>query len=91
MKAKVLEGTAIVQKLFSGRRRFGIAAGWDKDGYEKHGRQFYKEAAQLRAAEMLEINGVMVLLAEKFPFAAKPLSFMSSRYLGLFKDSIFLQ
>jgi hypothetical protein len=77
--------------LFGGGRRFGIAAGWDRESYEEHGSHFYREAAHLRAAQMLELSGVLLLLADKFSLAAKPLSFMSSHYLGLFKNRLFLQ
>jgi len=78
-------------ELFTGHRPLGIASGWNRDGYEQHGRFFYREASRFKAAQMLELYQVLTSLADNFALAAKPLSFMSSRYLGLFKDRIFLQ
>jgi hypothetical protein len=77
--------------MVSEQRALSIASGWDREGYEQHGRYFYGEASRLRAAQELELNPVLSTLAEHFSLAAKPLSIMSSRYLGLFRDSIFLQ
>jgi hypothetical protein len=82
-------GTSLT--FFGARSPLGITSGWDRAGYERHGRFFYSEASRLRAAHILELDPVLSTLSEHFSLAAKPLSIMSSRYLGLFKDRFFLQ
>jgi hypothetical protein len=77
--------------LFGNRRGAGKAAKWDRETFEERGRYFYKEAARLKAAQILELYGVMASLSENFPLAVKPLSLLSSRYFNLFKDTLFLQ
>ncbi len=77
--------------LFGGRRRLDFTAEWNREIFEEHGKHFYGEAARHRAAHILDLHPVLSELAENFHLATKPLSFMSSHYLGLFKDRLFLQ
>jgi hypothetical protein len=77
--------------LFGRRRRFGAIAEWNREVFEEQGKHFYGEAAKHRAAQILDLHPVLKQFAENFHLATKPLSFMSSHYLGLFKDRLFLQ
>ena len=62
-----------------------------RQGLAKHGKYFYKIAAQQEAAQEQEIDDVLHDLSDKFDLASKPLSFMSGRYLGFIKHRLFLQ
>ncbi len=57
----------------------------------EHGKYFYRAAARQRVAQTLELNNVLIQLSEYFLLAAKPLTFMTSRYLGYLKEKLFLQ
>jgi len=57
----------------------------------EHGKYFYRDAARQRVAQILELNNVLIQLSEYFLLAAKPLTLMTSRYLGFLKEKLFLQ
>jgi hypothetical protein len=78
-------------ELFGARREMRSEGEWNRDAFEKRGKHFYREASRLKAARMLDFNWVMASLADNFSLAAKPLSLMSSSYLNLFKNSLFMQ
>ena len=62
-----------------------------REGLARHGRYFYKIAAEQETAQLQEIDDILRQLSEKFGLASKPLSFIASRYLGFIKDKLFLQ
>ena len=57
----------------------------------EQGSYFYRIAAQQKAAEIYKLDQVLMQLSEKFILAAKPLSYLSTHYLGFFKEQLFLQ
>jgi len=81
------------QRTYSGvsRARLGAISQWSREGIEKYGKYFYKAAAQQKAAQLQELDTVLMNLSENFILATKPLSFMTRRYLGFSKDKFFLR
>jgi hypothetical protein len=68
-----------------------IRAKRSRDEYIVQGISFYTLASRHKEAQARRLSEVLSTLAEKFTLAAKPLSFMSSRYLEPFKENVFLQ
>jgi hypothetical protein len=62
-----------------------------RDDYIAQGTSFYTLASRHKEAQVRRLSEVLSTLAEKFTLAAKPLSFMSARYLEPFKENVFLQ
>jgi hypothetical protein len=62
-----------------------------KEELRTYGRHFYRAAAHHREAYTHRLHKVLLSLSEKFDLAEKPLTFMSQRYLGFLKETLFLQ
>ncbi|MFW6181126.1 MAG: hypothetical protein ACOC8N_05200 [Spirochaetota bacterium] len=62
----------------------------DREDYEKQGRYFYRAAAGLSGGVSNPSQELLLSLAENFSLAAKPLSYLSDRYLGFHRDRLFL-
>jgi hypothetical protein len=60
-----------------------------REDYEKHGRAFYRLAAQHARARLEGLEDVLVALSENFILAEKPLAFLANRYLGFARDRLF--
>jgi hypothetical protein len=71
--------------------RLGVAAQKRREEFAEHGRYFYRAASRQRTAQILELNDVLLQLSENFTLATKPLTLMTSRYLGFIKEKLFLQ
>ena len=70
--------------------RLGMAAQKRREDFAEHGKYFYKAASRHRIAQILELNEVLLQLSENFTLATKPLTLMTSRYLGFIKEKLFL-
>ncbi len=70
---------------------FGSIVKKNRESCSERGSYFYRIAAQQKAAELYELNQVLMQLSEKFILATKPLSYLSTHYLGFFKEKLFLQ
>jgi hypothetical protein len=70
---------------------FGSIMKKNRESCSEQGSYFYRIAAQQKAAEVYKLNQVLSQLSEKFILATKPLSYLSTHYLGLFKERLFLQ
>jgi hypothetical protein len=70
---------------------FGSIMKKNRESYSEQGSYFYRIAAQQKSAEIFKLNQVLMQLSEKFTLAAKPLSYLSTHYLGFFKEQLFLQ
>jgi len=68
-----------------------IAAKMSREGFARHGSYFYQAAAKHRTAQLKDLDRVLWALSENFTLAAKPLNFMSDRYLGFLREKYFLQ
>ncbi len=68
---------------------FWPLAGKGRERLTKNGIYFYKLAAQHQAAQIWELNPVLLYLSENFGLAAKPLTFISNRYLRFLKEKLF--
>ncbi len=75
--------------LVGGRRFLTMNAPKDRERLTKNGIYFYKLAAQHKAAQIWELNPVLLYLSENFGLAAKPLTFISNRYLRFLKEKLF--
>ena len=71
--------------------RLGAGAKRRREEFAEHGKYFYRAASRQRTAQILELNEVLMQLSENFTLATKPLTLMTSRYLGFIKDKLFLQ
>lgn len=60
-----------------------------REDYERHGRAFYRLAAEHEQAHVEGVDDVLATLAENFIFAEKPLAFVASRYLGFNRHKLF--
>ena len=60
-----------------------------REDYEKHGRAFYRLAAEHEQAQVEGMGEILATLAAKFIFAEKPLAFVASRYLGFNRYRLF--
>jgi hypothetical protein len=78
------------EELMGGITRTTRSSEWNREGFEEHGKYFYRAAARHKAAQDLELHQVLQQLSENFILATKPLSFLSSHYLGFFKKKLFL-
>lgn len=59
------------------------------EDYEAYGRTFYRLAANHQQARRHGLDHVLATLSEQFILAAKPLSFLSERYLSMRKHRLF--
>lgn len=78
----------VSQRAGSGRIRKGSRS---RDEYETQGRYFYQAAARLSELWLDNIAPVLSRLSDNFELAVKPLSYLSTRYLGLARDQLFMQ
>ncbi|MFW6138100.1 MAG: hypothetical protein ACOC7U_02895 [Spirochaetota bacterium] len=76
--------------LFGALKRLELIARRSREEFTKYGKYFYKAAAQQPIAQIQELNQVLLNLSNNFNLAVKPLTFMSSQYLGWYKDKFFL-
>ena len=63
----------------------------NRNDYAEQGKYFYQAAARLNAAATLDLKNVMMKLSDNLALATKPLTVMAFRYLGSFKEKVFLQ
>ena len=59
------------------------------EDYESYGRAFYQMAAEHELARREGLEEVLTTLSENFILAEKPLAFVTSRYLGFARQSLF--
>jgi hypothetical protein len=60
-----------------------------REDYEKHGRAFYRLAAEHERAKLEGLDEVLATLSESFVLAEKPLAFLANRYLGFARHRFF--
>jgi hypothetical protein len=72
------------------RRARGLAQ-FSKEDFSSRGTHFYRAAALHHEALYQGMREVLLKLSDDFELAVKPLSYLSTHYLGLLKDRIFLQ
>jgi hypothetical protein len=65
-------------------------SGRSREGYEEEGRRFYRAASEHRAAQVSDMDRILLDLSEKFALAVKSLVFLSDNYLDFHKDQLFL-
>ena len=61
-----------------------------KEGYEEEGRRFYRAASEHQAAQVSDMNRILLDLSENFTLAVKSLVFLSDNYLDFHKEKLFL-
>jgi hypothetical protein len=79
-----------VNELNRGRRASGLAR-FSREDFSNRGIHFYRAAALHREALYQGMRDVLLKLSNDFELAVKPLSYLSTHYLNLLKDRIFLQ
>lgn len=72
-------------------RRAGGLAKFSREDFSSRGAHFYRAAALHHEAHYQGMREVLLKLSDDFELAVKPLSYLSTHYLGLLKDRIFLQ
>jgi hypothetical protein len=72
-------------------RRAGGLAQFSREDFSSRGTHFYRAAALHREALYHGMREVLLELSDDFELAVKPLSYLSTHYLGLLKDRVFLQ
>lgn len=68
----------------AGRRPFSL------HDFEQEGRRYYDLAAAYDEAGKQGLTGVLILLAEKFTLARKPLNYLVDNYLNHYRSKLFL-
>ena len=77
-------------ELNRNRRTRGLAR-FSKEDFSSRGTHFYRAAALHREALYRGMREVLLKLSDDFELAVKPLSYLSTHYLGLLEERIFLQ
>jgi hypothetical protein len=72
-------------------RRAGGLAQFSREDFSNRGTHFYRAAALHDEAVYRGVREVLLKLSEDFELAVKPLSYLSTHYLGLLKNRVFLQ
>ena len=81
---------AAANELNRNRGARGLAK-FDKEDFSSRGTYYYRASALHRDAAFQGMREVLLKLSDGFDLAVKPLSHLSTHYLGLIKDRIFLQ